>query len=98
MKQGKATKKRTAKRQPHKRKASTSGHKSSRGVPELYDELKAPVNVSLTPKCVDILDYLADLAGHSRSEVVERLTREIAHASDDPVIQEIMQRKQPKRR
>ena len=98
MKQGKASKKRTAKRQPYKRKASTSGHKSSRGIPELYDEVKIRVNVSLTPKCVDVLDHLAALASHSRSEVIEQFIRGIAHASDDPVIQEIMQRIQPKRR
>lgn len=68
-----------------------------RGVPELYDELKIRVKVCLTPKCVKVLDRLAQLEGHSRSEFIERFTRDIAHTSDDPVIAEIMNGNQSKR-
>jgi hypothetical protein len=85
-------------KQAYQHKPASSGHKSMRGVPELYDEIKVGIKVCLTPKCVRVLDHLAQLDGHSRSEFIERLTRGIAHASDDPVIEKIMYGNQPKRR
>ncbi|MGG6242890.1 hypothetical protein ACQ4N7_30215 [Nodosilinea sp. AN01ver1] len=79
-------------------KSASSGQKSMRGVPQLYDERKVGVKVCLTPKCVRVLDHLAQLDGYSRSEFIERLARGIAHASDDPVVEKIMYGNEPKPR
>ena len=51
-------------------------HKSMRNQPELYDELKQPVTVSLTKTAIKQLDLLAKTQGISRSEVVEQFARE----------------------
>lgn len=51
------------------------GHKRVKGVPELHNELKTRVNLSLTPTSVDGLDALAAKRGLSRSELVERIGR-----------------------
>jgi hypothetical protein len=60
------------------------GHKRTKGVPELHNELKGRVNLSLTPQAVEGLDVLAAERGLSRSELVERIgRREIA--LNDPI-------------
>lgn len=51
------------------------GHKRTKGVPELHDELKTRINLSLTPTAVEGLDAIATELGISRSELVERIGR-----------------------
>lgn len=51
------------------------GRKRVRGIPELHDELKTRVNLSLTPTGIEGLDTLASKWGLSRSELVERIGR-----------------------
>lgn len=51
------------------------GHKRVKGVPELHNELKTRVNLSLTPTGIDGLDALAAKRRLSRSELVERIGR-----------------------
>jgi hypothetical protein len=51
------------------------GRKRVRGVPELHDELKTRVNLSLTPTGIEGLDTLASKWGLSRSELVEKIGR-----------------------
>ncbi|WP_199320199.1 hypothetical protein [Leptolyngbya sp. FACHB-261] len=51
------------------------GLKSVRGRPELYDELKQKVTLSLTRTATQGLDELAAKYGISRSEFVERIGR-----------------------
>ncbi len=51
------------------------GRKKVKGVPELHDELKKPVNLSLTPKAIEGLDTLAAQLRLSRSEIVEQIGR-----------------------
>ncbi len=62
-------------RLPHQRKQSRKGIKSHRGQPEIYDELKKVVSLSLTPTAVTKLDQLSQEIGISRSEFVERIAR-----------------------
>lgn len=52
------------------------GHKRIKGVPELHDELKTRVSISLTPTAVMGLDSLAGRQGLSRSELIELIGRE----------------------
>lgn len=52
------------------------GRKRVKGVPELHDELKTRVNLSLTPTAVMGLDNLANQQGLSRSELVELIGRQ----------------------
>ncbi len=51
------------------------GRKKVKGVPELHDEVKKPVNLSLTPKAIEGLDTLAAQLRLSRSEIVEQIGR-----------------------
>ena len=51
------------------------GQKKSKGVPELYDEVKKRVNLSLTPSAIAGLDKLAEEFDLSRSELVEQIGR-----------------------
>lgn len=53
------------------------GRKKLRGQPELYDEVKGQVNLSLTATGVKGLDALATKAGLSRSEFIEQIGRGI---------------------
>ncbi|MGI0488859.1 hypothetical protein ACN4EK_25895 [Pantanalinema rosaneae CENA516] len=62
-------------RQAWQKKRVRVGHQSRRGVPELYDEPKTGVSMSLTPTGVKGLDRLAAATGRSRSEVVEWVGR-----------------------
>ncbi|ACK73949.1 CopG domain protein DNA-binding domain protein (plasmid) [Gloeothece citriformis PCC 7424] len=52
------------------------GRKRVKGVPELHDELKTRVSISLTPTAVTGLDNLANQHGLSRSEFIELIGRE----------------------
>ncbi|MBC1240556.1 CopG family transcriptional regulator [Nostoc sp. 2RC] len=51
------------------------GSKRVKGVPELQDELKTRVNLSLTPTAIANLDVMANERGISKSELVERIAR-----------------------
>ncbi|WP_299484766.1 ribbon-helix-helix protein, CopG family [Acaryochloris sp. IP29b_bin.137] len=51
------------------------GRKKLRGQPELYDEVKGQVNLSLTATGVKGLDELAKQMGLSRSEFIEQVGR-----------------------
>ena len=53
------------------------GRKKIRGQPELYDEVKGQVNLSLTETGVQGLDSLAKKMGLSRSEFIEQIGRGI---------------------
>lgn len=52
-----------------------TGHKRVKGVPELQDEVKKRVNMTLTPTATEGLDSLAQSKGVSRSELVEQIGR-----------------------
>lgn len=51
------------------------GSKRVKGVPELQDELKTRVNLSITPTAIQKLDLMAAERGISKSELVERIAR-----------------------
>jgi hypothetical protein len=51
------------------------GQKKSKGVPELHDEVKKRVNLSLTPTAIAGLDKLSEEFNLSRSELVEQIGR-----------------------
>lgn len=51
------------------------GQKKSKGVPELYNEVKKRVNLSLTPTAIAGLDKLSQELHLSRSELVEQVGR-----------------------
>lgn len=53
------------------------GHRSTRGQPDLHNELKKRVNIALTPTGIDGLDTLASEFGVSRSELVEQIGRNL---------------------
>ncbi|MBW4472589.1 MAG: ribbon-helix-helix protein, CopG family [Stenomitos rutilans HA7619-LM2] len=69
-------------RQSHQRKRAVKGVKSRRGCPELYDELKQPTTVALTPTAVRGLDELSAAMQLSRSELVERIGRKLLTVAD----------------
>lgn len=56
-------------------KKGIPGQKGIQGQPEMYDEHKKRVNISLTPTAVERLDELAELMDVSRSELVEQVAR-----------------------
>ncbi|MEH2334945.1 MAG: ribbon-helix-helix protein, CopG family [Nostoc sp.] len=51
------------------------GSKRVKGVPELQDEMKTRVNLSITPTAIQKLDLMAAQRGISKSELVERIAR-----------------------
>ena len=53
----------------------SKGKKTSKGYPELYDEVKKRVNLSLTPTAIAGLDELSQELDLSRSELVEQIGR-----------------------
>ena len=53
----------------------SKGKKTSKGYPELYDEVKKRVNLSLTPTAIAGLDKLSEEFDLSRSELVEQIGR-----------------------
>lgn len=55
-------------------KKGTPGRKGIQG-PEMYDEHKKRVNISLTPTAVERLDALAGSMDVSRSELIEQVAR-----------------------
>lgn len=78
-------KKITRKRRPrreHEKKPSRKGVKSMRGQPEVYDELKKIVSMSLTPTALAGLDESSVRLNISRSELVERIGRGLLTISE----------------
>jgi metal-responsive CopG/Arc/MetJ family transcriptional regulator len=51
------------------------GHRSSKGVGDLYEEPKTRTNVALTEEALKRLDTRAEAMGISRSELIERFAR-----------------------
>lgn len=64
-------------RHPHDESSMPKGRKRVRGVPELHDELKKQVNVVLTPTGIAGLDAIAAEMKLSRSELIERIGRNL---------------------
>lgn len=84
----KSTKARTKRkpRLPHQRKPTCKGVKSRRGQPELYDELKQIVSISITPTGVRGLDEISQALGISRSELIERIGRRVIQIATSSMI------------
>lgn len=59
------------------------GRKSKPGIPELWDEVKKTISATITPTAIAGLDKLAKQRELSRSELIERIGREIIKLSDD---------------
>lgn len=72
-------------REEREQKVAQKGVKSMRGQPEMYDELKKIVTVSLTPTAVAGLDQYARDRSISRSELIERIGRQVIKLSSDLV-------------
>ncbi|MGG6266675.1 hypothetical protein ACQ4M3_40385 [Leptolyngbya sp. AN03gr2] len=70
------------------------GQKKLRGQPELYDEVKGQVNLSLTSTSVQGLDEQAAAIGLSRSEFVEQIGRRLLSVisdADKEILREALQ-------
>jgi hypothetical protein len=57
------------------RKSKGNPAKTSRGIPEIYDEKKRQFNTTLTSHAIVILEKIASLIGESRSQVIEKALR-----------------------
>lgn len=62
-------------RPPSSRKKSHKGIACHRGKPVLYEEVKARINLALTPSTIQNLTIVAESKDVSRSELVEQLLR-----------------------
>ena len=69
-------------RQNHQKKPSCKGVKSLRGKPEIYDELKKIVSVSITPTALAGLDELSQKRAISRSELIEQIGRQLIQLAE----------------
>ncbi len=69
-------------RRDHEKKPSRKGVKSMRGQPEVYDELKKIVSVSITPTARTGLERLSEQLNISRSELIERIGRGLLIIAD----------------
>jgi metal-responsive CopG/Arc/MetJ family transcriptional regulator len=58
--------------------------KGTLGIPDLWDEVKRKVSMTLTPTAIKGLDELASVEGISRSEFVERIGRRIFAVNTKP--------------
>lgn len=64
-------------RRPYRRKKARSGHKSLRGVPELYETVKERFYIRLTERSSNGITSLAEQYSLSRSELLEQVGRQI---------------------
>lgn len=64
------------------KKRAQKGIKSTKGRPEMYEEVKGRVSIVLTPKGLQGLDAMAQANGISRSELIERFGRGLFPGSD----------------
>ena len=62
-------------RSQYARKKGKKGHKSSRGVPEDYDQVKKPVSFGITPKSHQGIKEQSEELGLSMSEFIEQIGR-----------------------
>lgn len=76
-KSNKKSKQQKVVRQAYQKKPIRKGKKSLRGQPELYDEIKKIVSIGITPTAVAGLDRLSQEHSVSRSELIERIGRQI---------------------
>lgn len=60
---------------PHQRKKARAGHKSLRGRPEMYSEVKKKKTFSLTPTASQKLDKLSAALDLSQSELIEQIAK-----------------------
>jgi hypothetical protein len=60
---------------PHQRKKAIAGHKSLRGRPEMYSEVKKKKTFSLTPTASQKLDKLSAALDLSQSELIEQIAK-----------------------
>jgi len=60
---------------PHQRKKAIAGHKSLRGRPEMYSEVKKKKTFSLTPTAAQKLDKLSAALDLSQSELIEQIAK-----------------------
>lgn len=60
---------------------SKKKHKSTRNIPEIYDQVKRCRSIALTDHGVELLDKLASEKGLSRSEFIEQIARGIIRIS-----------------
>ncbi|MBH8578275.1 hypothetical protein I8752_36100 [Nostocaceae cyanobacterium CENA369] len=67
------------------------GQKGQKDIPELYDEVKKRVNLALTPTGIEGLDAIADSIDLSRSELVERIGRNLIPVNASSLTQEDQQ-------
>lgn len=73
-------------RQEYQKKPSRKGFKSLRGKPELYDEIKKIVSIGITPTALAGLDELSQKRSISRSELIERIGRQLIELIDLEVV------------
>lgn len=78
----KKTKSQRRPRKLHERKPKRPGIKSLRGQPELYDELKKVISISITPTAKAGLICLSEQRNISLSELIERIGRQLIQLSD----------------
>ncbi|HEY9880043.1 MAG TPA: hypothetical protein V6D29_16430 [Leptolyngbyaceae cyanobacterium] len=62
-------------RKPHQNKPIKEGHKSQRGIPELYSEKKKSTSYGLTPHSKGCIDQQAEAHGVSASQYIELIGR-----------------------
>jgi hypothetical protein len=62
-------------RKPHQKKPSNKGHKSRRGVPELYSEKKKSTSYGITPYSKGCIEQQAEAHGVSDSQYIELIGR-----------------------
>jgi hypothetical protein len=68
-------KKKSRPRREHQKKPVQKGIKSRRGQPEMYDELKELVSISITKTAQFGLNKISESLKISRSELIERIGR-----------------------
>lgn len=64
-------------RRPHQRKKALTGHKSLRGVPEIYETVKERFYVRLREQSSNGITTLSEQFSLSRSELLEQVGRQI---------------------
>lgn len=77
-------------RRPHQRKQALPGHKSLRGVPELYETVKERFYIRLAEQNSHGITLLAEQYSLSRSELLEHVGRQIitVKITDQAILQD----------
>jgi hypothetical protein len=71
------SKKSNKSRRPYQRKKALAGHKSLRGVPEIYETVKERFYIRLTEQSSNGITTLSEQYSLSRSELLEQIGRQI---------------------